>query len=151
MQSSLSLAVTQKTVLLLNVLSYMTLNSFCACFYAEVRSVAGIYNVVNYSRAQYNCNPVSELQIWGSALLSNTGLCKREQCTVCALKENCLNSIKVATHSDISWELKGKLWPSVWNSDHRAKRGKPGCGPRWTWSSWITAVSVAFSPHSLAL
>lgn len=27
----------------------------------------------------------------------------------CALKENCLNSIKVATHSDISLEFKEKL------------------------------------------
>lgn len=85
------------------------------------------------------------LQIWANTLLSNKSLFKGEQFSVWALKENCLNSIKVATHSDMSWEFKEKLWPSVWNSDCRA-RGKPYSGPRWIQGSGMTAVCLLLSP-----
>lgn len=86
-----------------------------------------------------------QLQIWGNALLSGNSLSKRDQFTVCVLKENCLNSIKVATRSDITWGLKGKLWPPGWNSDALLKEGKH-CSGR-TQGAW--AGSTVCPPSSL--
>lgn len=93
-----------------------------------------------------------QLQIPGKALLSNKSLFKGEQFTVCALKGSCLNSIKVATRSDISWEFKEELWPSVWNSDCSAQGGEAFL---WTQANMkplnYCCVSFDFTHHSLAV
>lgn len=91
-----------------------------------------------------------QLQIWGNALLSGNSLSKRDQFTVCVLKENCLNSIKVATRSDITWGLRGKLWPPGWNSDAVLKEGKHCSGRTDAGSvSWKYCVPSIFPTTGL--
>lgn len=70
------------------------------------------------ARLWYDCSSGCE----GTALFSNKSPFKWEHLSVWALKGNCLNSIKVATQRNISWDFTEKWWPSVWNPDGLAKR-----------------------------